>query len=544
MSDVNPRRWLTRAWLERAGTVLLVLATVRYQLMFFHRGANLLDEGSQAAMANRILRGDVIYRDFLTVATPGSFYTVAWLFQLFGIELMVVRWAVVALNLGILLAALIIARRLMSWPFAAASALLSVVWGWFLVAPNLYSLQAMFFVLVALACYLHAARTSGTWLLLAGLACGAAMMVKQNIGVYAAIALSLSSWGSLRRQWYFLAGIGLIVIPSLLYLIAIGAGPHLYENWVYYPLRLYPRGLTFAYPSFYPFSGPEMWQKLVIYLPWLVYPFAVAALVTMALRQKSNTDPTRSSEAHALLAVTLFGALTFLQAFPRADFTHILFGLPPAFILLGYLCFTCSRLLTPSRAPRLGYAVAALCLLPQLVLLRQGDKLTLAGYETEYIPLTTERGRGVRANLRNAAQIDQVTAYLTSHTAPGDPIFVVPWAAGFYFLADRPNPTRFDVLLYGDPDVYPCLIATLDERQPRFVVYGYGWDVDGKRFSEYAQPIDQYIRTSYEVAARFDEYEIWRRLATAEPVFRDTAGACRRLTFDARELRRLLRQLF
>ncbi len=45
-------------------------------------------------MANRILHGDVIYRDFLTVATPGSFYTVAWLFQLFGAELMVVRWTV------------------------------------------------------------------------------------------------------------------------------------------------------------------------------------------------------------------------------------------------------------------------------------------------------------------------------------------------------------------------------------------------------------------------------------------------------------------
>ena len=206
MSDVNPRRWLTRAWLERAGTVLLVLVTVRYQLMFFHRGANLLDEGSQVAMANRILHGDVIYRDFLTVATPGSFYTVAWLFQLFGTELMVVRSAIVALNLGILVVVLIIARRLMSWPFAAASALLSVVWGWFLVAPNLYSLQGMFFALVALACYLHAARTSGTWLFLAGLACGAAMMVKQNIGVYAAVALSIASWGSLRRHWYFLAG--------------------------------------------------------------------------------------------------------------------------------------------------------------------------------------------------------------------------------------------------------------------------------------------------------------------------------------------------
>ena len=117
--------------------------------------------------------------------------------------------------------------------------------------------------------------------------------------------------------------------------------------------------------------------------------------------------------------------------------------------------------------------------------------------------------------MRSAAEIDQVSRYLQAHTRPEDPIFVVPWAAGFYFLADRPNPTRFDVLLYGDPDVYPCLISTLDERKPAYVVYGYAWDVDGKRFSEYAQPIDDYIRTRYQIAERFDEYEIWRRLDNA-----------------------------
>jgi hypothetical protein len=146
--------------------------------------------------------------------------------------------------------------------------------------------------------------------------------------------------------------------------------------------------------------------------------------------------------------------------------------------------------------------------------------------------------------MRNTAQIDQVSAYVASHTAPGDPIFVVPWAAGFYFLADRPNPSRFEVLLYGDPDVYPCLISTLDERQPSLVVYGYGWDVDGRRFSEYAQPIDQYIRTHYAVAERFDEYEIWRRHESAKPVFKDNPNACRRRTLDRREWQRLRRQLW
>ncbi len=85
-------------------------------------------------------------------------------------------------------------------------------------------------------------------------------------------------------------------------------------------------------------------------------------------------------------------------------------------------------------------------------------------------------------------------------------------------------------------------MATLDDRRPQFVIYGYGWDVDGKRFREYAQPIDEYVRTRYQLAERFDEFEIWQRLENATPAFRDTAGACKRRMFDARELQRLLRR--
>lgn len=592
MTDLIARRPATRVVWEQVGTLLLIVVAARYLLLFFHRGANLLDEGSQVAMANRILHGDVIYRDFLTVTTPGSFYTVAWLFQLFGTELMVVRWAVFALSLGIMIATLTIARQLMSWPFAAASALLTVVWGWFLLAPNLYSLEAMFFALVSLACYLQFMRggESGApprtfqsaWLFAAGIACGLAILVKQNTGFYAAVALNASLGISAliesrsvrdgrqerrRQRRYFSAGIALVVIPALLYLLAIGAGPHLYENWIYYPLQLYPRGLTFEYPPLYPLSSRpglqtigqvlpaiftgrideigayEIWQKLVLYLPWVVYPFAGVTSIVLVARRLWARLPVGSIEVHTLLAVTLFGLLTLVQAFPRADVTHILFGMQPAFILLGYVCFTCSKVAGSSRVPAIGFLIALLLLLPEATLLRAGYKLTEVGYQTEYIPLTTERARGVRANMRTAAEIDQVTAYLTAHTRPGDPIFVVPWAAGFYFLADRPNPTRFDVLLYSDPDVYPCLMARLDESRPAYVVYGYAWDVDGKRFSEYAQPVDDYIRTRYAIAERFDEYEIWRRLENAEPVFQENAGACRRRVLDGREYRRLMRQM-
>lgn len=56
---------------ECVGTAIVIAAALRDWLWYFNRATNLLDEGSTAAQALRILNGDLIYRDF-TVVTAGS----------------------------------------------------------------------------------------------------------------------------------------------------------------------------------------------------------------------------------------------------------------------------------------------------------------------------------------------------------------------------------------------------------------------------------------------------------------------------------------
>ncbi|MEO7135988.1 MAG: hypothetical protein ABI024_17415, partial [Vicinamibacterales bacterium] len=136
---------------EWIGTVIVLAAAIWYWLQYFNRNTNLLDEGSTAAQALRILHGDVIYRDFFTVVTPLSYYTIAALFQVFGEQLMVMRWAALVTGVGLALVTLLVARRICGWPFAAAAALLTTVWGWFLATPNFYSLEAALFALIAVA---------------------------------------------------------------------------------------------------------------------------------------------------------------------------------------------------------------------------------------------------------------------------------------------------------------------------------------------------------------------------------------------------------
>ena len=524
---------------EWIGTAIVLLAALQYWLWYFRRSTNLLDEGSTAAQALRIVNGELIYRDFFTVVTPGSYYTVAWLFQIFGERLMVLRWTSLVTGLLIVLVTLIVARRVMAWPFAAAAALMTTVWGWFLVTPNYYSLQAALLAMTALACYLRAAGGgSEKWILVAGVMTGLTAMVKQNVGAYAAIALLISIWASrlleprwdprarLRSSAMLIAGICIPVLPTLLFLLVAGAGPYLYESWVYYPLVKYPARFALPYPAFFeplPEHGDfERWVRLVIFLPVIVYPLIAIAMF-------------RARDRRALLPISLIGLLLLLQSWPRADVAHILFGLQPTFILLAYLLYRASVVVVRDRRGIIRGVATIVMLVPLVLLLWNGYRRTDWEYANYVAPLRGERGAAVSTIPIEANRIDFVTRYLSEHTTPDDRIFVVPWAAGFYFLTDRVNPTRTDFMLFEDPELYPCLLSRLEQHPPKYVVYGYTWDVDGKRFREYAGPIDRYIRSRYEIESGVDSYEIWRRIEGSSRTLDAWPNACQPRRFRWRD---------
>ena len=226
-----------------------------------------MTKGPPPSQALRIVNGDLIYRDFFTVVTPGSYYTVAWLFQLFGADLMVLRWAALVTGLGIMLITLTVGRRVMVWPFAAAAGLLTTVWGWFLVTPNFYSLEAALLSMVALACYVYGAP-SWRWMVAAGIATGMTAMVKQNVGAYTAAGLFITIWASRafddRADWrgrakmsgQFIAGIARGGrCSTLLWLVAIRRGFVLIRKLDLLPADQVHRAVRTAVSGFLSFGG-------------------------------------------------------------------------------------------------------------------------------------------------------------------------------------------------------------------------------------------------------------------------------------------------
>ena len=68
--------------------VLCIFSAVCH-LPILHMRLNVYDEGIILAGADRILQGHIPYRDYWSMYAPGQFYTLAFLFRLFGSSVLV-----------------------------------------------------------------------------------------------------------------------------------------------------------------------------------------------------------------------------------------------------------------------------------------------------------------------------------------------------------------------------------------------------------------------------------------------------------------------
>src|SRR5215475_10976047 len=96
---------------ERWIALLIFLLTASYLFLFRRFSTMDPDEGIILQGAQRILRGEVLYRDFFSFFTPGSYYLLAALFKTFGNSLIVARTALVVFGGVFSVVTYLLARR-------------------------------------------------------------------------------------------------------------------------------------------------------------------------------------------------------------------------------------------------------------------------------------------------------------------------------------------------------------------------------------------------------------------------------------------------
>src|ERR1044071_3009268 len=102
---------MSRGTLDSAVASGIFLVCLAYLCLFLRYTTLEPDEGIVLQGAERILRGEIPYRDFFSFYTPGSFYLISIVFRLFGDSFVIARFSLAVAGAICSVIAYLLARR-------------------------------------------------------------------------------------------------------------------------------------------------------------------------------------------------------------------------------------------------------------------------------------------------------------------------------------------------------------------------------------------------------------------------------------------------
>lgn len=535
----QPAAWRRGALAAGVGGLALLA-----QLPSFDRSAVPVDEGQLLAVADRLLHGAALYRDVYTGIFPGVYWLAASLLGVLGENAVVTRWAQVLVNAATAMALLWLALRVARPGFA----LLAPLWYAVLVVfdfPGLsmlnYSPLALVFALYAALAMLAFLESGEAWQgLVAGLLLGACGVVKQNFGALAVLALAagfaLSRRGTPVARKGLLAGVlpvvvggAAVALAALLALAAQGSLPAFFDQTL---LSIHRSQLEAFNDPLPPILGPHPADDarfVFVYTPASLFNYLVrgetlfglaptpalrgaairlaygGVLATLAVglvlawreRRAEGSPRTRATRV-----LTLFAAVFFLGIFPSAIWSHLAFVAPPALVVAALLCDrTWERLRALGALPARLWC--GLCLVAALGGVALAARISLDVRRWYPQPLGVARA-SLFVDAHQRAQLSGAARFLSGCAAPDEPVFVAPDMPLLYFLADRRNPTPYDLVIPGEVDG-DRIVARLEATGTRCVVYNPRMYLQFAPFEELFPQVARHLAGGYRPVARFGE---------------------------------------
>jgi 4-amino-4-deoxy-L-arabinose transferase-like glycosyltransferase len=374
----------------------LLAGSVCYAL-FFNRGLGLSVIGYSIAPAERVLQGEVPYRDFLFNYTPGVLWVNALLMKAFGPTLMTTRIGLFAFKLSSLIALFFVGRRLTNQWIALIPVGLTLAWLGYGQVFNVYPDQYLIlFALFGLICLLHYDETDHySWLVSCGLATGVVFLFKYNVGVLllgaGTLSVAIRELMTTRRirkclkaTSVYIAAFGVVAVALGVYLKLTGSLGAMASHFLHHateysesrsvslppPDTLIPaalilipvfvvglvvffvsrRGLEVYLAIVLVFGFLMLWRAQrgdvqndaylasVAYVPPLLFLSAFMLLIWQLIRNRR--EPHNWWNENGSLMITGAVALAvYLEVFPRADYYHLVRVLPPVFLFLVALLY-------------------------------------------------------------------------------------------------------------------------------------------------------------------------------------------------------------
>jgi len=556
----SPRAWRTDLILAAA----IAAAALAVNLPFANLGLMFGDDGYLAYGAQRILEGQMLYRDFERGYPPGIFYLYALVFGVFGYDLLFTRIGAIIMLAALGAGTYCLARPLAPrWAAALAGVLVLCL------PPPAHKTFVPLAALAALAICGHLARHPyrSRTLLWAGLGLGCVALFRQEVAGFGlliaagTIAIRESqATGYSRssidppRSWMrrvalagvkLGAGVALIWAPLLVFYAVHGGLFAMIEQVGLAGIQA-NRGTQIQLPGLFEgVSSPEhllssLWEQMpatLFYFPGVAAACGLAIALVQLLR---GSFKTRHAVVLQWALLTVLMHSLFLH---RSDMAHVKQMLVIPILILAYVLGALWRDAWPPGAPTLARAASWGRL--AVVVLVCAWTLTMLGrgYRTRIVRRYQARAHSQlldepRAPFALDPSVRKTTARvlreLRSLTRPGEPIFVAPYAPLFYFLANRPNPTRYDIITPGHPartEVQEEIVRVLEGSGVN-VILVRKIALDGRkdsRFPRYTPILAQYMRTRFELHSRTGEWALHvRREVDAAETDRHRGGSSSR----------------
>ncbi len=508
-----------------------------------HVWIDVVDEGYFLDLADRVRLGALPYRDFSTYYTPGIFYLFAAVLKVFGVGVLPIRYLTALVRAAAMVLMFRLGRRVAPWPWALVPVAAVLALDHWPIEPEPHpawpALVAGLATLDMVARHVETGRLR--WLCLAGVFAGVSFAFKQNVGAFTALGvtayvvlrprasssrvlrrvqvlfalamalavsaflwpgmdlrLALAVWlpvvaalamvfvgvsatgNMLREAAVSAAGFALVTVAWLLPLTT-ALGPRAVPFGLFLG-EVDPRGLAIAFDD-------SSLDRLHLYLPALA---AWAGLLALLATQARGVQTW----------YVVFGALALLAMYPRADSPHALVAAPPILVAGAWAL---SRV-----RPRLG--AVALLGIPLLAVAPQAAWRADLLRQEPLAPLELDRAQGMLVPTSTAYDTRGVVEFVQANTPPGAPLFVYPAAPLLNFLAERPNPTRFDHFFPGtlSPQDLDTTIAALEQARPRYVIWDHRgvvwWGTDPAN-----RPLSDYVWSCYQEVAAYSFYLVLER---------------------------------
>jgi 4-amino-4-deoxy-L-arabinose transferase-like glycosyltransferase len=471
---------------ERYISLALFVLSFLYLCIFRRFTAMEPDEGILLQGAQRILAGQVLYRDFFSFYTPGSYYALALVFRIFGSSLAVARTALALTGAILSVVSYLLARRVCSRTVAltlAALGTLTTLPYRFLV---LHNWDSTLWACLALYCAVRVLELpSWKWAFALGSFASLTVLFEQSKGMGLCLGLGLGFLAvvllqgrmSLLNRGQILAmifGLAWPFVITFAYFASQQATSTMLADWLW-PLQHYSRAnrVPYGYQNWSDetrhllFGTGSLLERLVKALAvspcfWIpVLPLIAVGLLGYWIVQTRRGRAPDQKSAYYVIVTATFAGLFLSVVIARADIIHFMYLQPLNCLVLAWLLDgrdLPGRLLRSARPFLAAYVVIALAAF---------GLAPLAGVGSAANQVATRRG------VVKTRGKDTVIDYVQAHVPAGETILVYPYLPLYYYLTGTFSPSRCD---YFQPGMHTKeqadeIIGQLASRRVKVVLF-------------------------------------------------------------------------